>query len=56
MVGNDAVYLFGHFTIVASQTRFYVCYGDVQFRRRQRTREDGVGVTLDDNEVGLLPQ
>lgn len=47
MIGEHPVLLFGHRARVAAQTRLHMCDRDVELARRQRSRQGGVGIPVD---------
>src|SRR5579884_1126095 len=51
MIGDNAIDLFGHLTVETAQTRLNMRKKNMQFCRRQRSRERGIGIAKDDHPI-----
>ena len=56
MICHDAVDLLRHRSIERAESRFHVTHGDLKLRASERTREGGVRVAIDEDQVWRLLQ
>ena len=56
VVGEDAVLLFGHTFVVASEAGFNMGHGDMQLGSSQSAGEGAVGVAVNQDKVGFFEQ
>src|SRR5579883_598430 len=54
MIGDNTIDLLGHLAVETAQTRLDMRERNMQFCRRQRSRERGIGIAKDDHPIWPL--